>query len=106
MNQMGNLLRLLGLVVVLGLVGCGAVKDTPTEVAAPAPTESIKTSLSALAQTGEKDSGFEMIGQEIENLRASDPAKADELSKGFEELRGLNDPAKVKAKAQEMASKL
>jgi hypothetical protein len=93
-------------VVFAALVGCGSVGDTPTAVTPPASTDSIKAALNDVVQTGQLGSGGMTLEQEIENLRASDAAKADALKSDYEQLKGMTDPARAKAKAQEMLGKL
>lgn len=92
--------------LIAGVVGCGSVSDSPTAVTAPPSTESIKAALTDVAQTGQLGSGGMTLEQEIENLRASDAAKADALKKDYDQLKGMTNPAQAKAKAQEMLGKL
>jgi outer membrane murein-binding lipoprotein Lpp len=88
------------------LAGCGSVSDQPKTVTPPAATESIKAVLNDLAQTGQMSSGVMTLETEIEKLRATDAAKADALKQGYDQLKGLNNPALIQAKAKEMLSKL
>ena len=41
------------------------------------------------------------LDAEIEELKATDPAKAEELSKDLNQLEGMTAPAQIKAKARE-----
>ncbi len=93
--------------VIVSLVGCGgAVSDAPVNVTPPASTDQIKAVLNDVVQSGQLGSGGMTIEQQIETIRATDAAKADVLKKDYEELKTLADPARAKAKAQEMISKL
>lgn len=88
------------------LVGCGPVGDSATTVTPPASTDNIRAVLTDLSKTGEMNSGVMMLESNIETLRQTDAAKADALKKGYDELKALNDPNQIKAKAQEMLGKL
>jgi hypothetical protein len=97
------------LVFALVVVGCsqgtgpGPQKVQPVQVQ---PTDAIRSALESVGKTGQLGSEGLTIQENIEKLRASDPAKAEELAKDYEALQGMSDPAKVKAKAQEMLGKL
>jgi hypothetical protein len=93
-------------VAIAAVAGCSSVTDTPVTVTPPASTDQIKAVLNDVAQSGELGSGGMTLEQQIENIRPTDAAKADALKKGYEELKAATDPAKRKAKAQEMLSKL
>lgn len=103
-----HLLKTLMIFAVLGFIcGCSggdhAVKVEPAKVA---PTQSLKAGLNDIAQSGELGSGVETLDEEVEKLRATDAAKADELAKEMETLKSLNNPAKIKAQAKKMADSL
>jgi len=97
------------LVFALAVIGCsggtgpGPQKVQPVQVQ---PADAIRSALESVAQTGQLGSEGLTIQENIEKLRASDPAKAEELAKDYEALQGMSDPAKVRAKAQEMLGKL
>lgn len=103
MRLTGLCLLLLGSVAFLG---CGTATDTTQKVTPPSATSQIKSTLETYAQSGELDSGMMVVEEEAEKLKESDPAKAETLIKGIEELKSLNDPAKIKAKAKELADSL
>jgi hypothetical protein len=89
------------------IVGCGAVTDDqPKTVTPPSSTEAIKAVLNDLAQTGQMSSGVMTLETEIEKLRPTDAAKADKLKQDYEQLKTLNNPAQIQAKAKEMLTKL
>ena len=91
----------------LCLVGCGGVDDTPIEVTPPAATEELKTILTDLASSGQSlGSGGMVISERIEEIRKTDPAKADKLQASADNLMGASDPAKIKSLAKEMLSNL
>jgi len=88
------------------LVGCGGIVDKPVKVTPPASIDSIKAALNDVIASGEVGSGGAAIEMDIEKVRATDAAKADALKKAYDELSAARDPSQVKAKAQEMMSKL
>lgn len=107
--------RFAGPAMVAGLMmtlpGCGGsgsstqqVIQEPTVV--PTPVDSLRTSLTALAASGEKDSGTELLKGEIEKLRETPGADVDGLLKDFEELNASADKAKTIATAKAMLEKL
>jgi len=102
-----RVVRSLFVVVLLGvLVGCGGGDAAPKAVTPPSSTEQIKMTLNDVAQSGQLGSGGMVLEQEIENLRATDAAKADALKKDYEELKNMSDPGQAKSKAEEMLKKL
>lgn len=93
------------LLVVTLLVGCG--RSTKSErVEVPPTVEQIRASLQPYADSGQLDSGVVSLHDQIEALKADDPAKASTLESDLAELEGMKTPDKVKAKAQEMLGKL
>lgn len=91
----------------LSLAGCGGgAGDTPVNVTPPTSTEQLKAALNDVVQSGELGSGGMTIEEEIEKIRPTDAAKADALKKGYDEMKAATSPAAMKAKAQEMMSKL
>jgi hypothetical protein len=90
------------------VVGCGADPNDEaiTVTNRPPATENIKAVLTDLAATGQMNSGVANLSAEIGALRETDPAKADALQKGYDELTTLQNPAQIQAKAKEMLSKL
>ena len=92
------------LLLTCALAGCGDGGVPVTQPAGPPP---LKGMLEGIAASGEPlgSQGME-IENHIEQLRAEDPAKADELSKDFDELRNMNNPQQIKSKASAMAKKL
>lgn len=86
------------------LAGCGNdVESVPVE--AP-PPPAAKALLTDVANSGELGSGASLIRDSLEQLKTTDPAKAEPLLKELDELEGMSDPAKIKAKAKSMADKL
>ena len=76
---MRNILCLLFLVSVIA--GCGP-NDTPVAVTPPAAEVELKGILEGLAESGESlGSGGMVIGENIEEIRKTDSAKADKLQK-------------------------
>ena len=102
-------MRKFAVVTLLGfcLVGCGGPDDTPVQVTPPSATEELKTILTDLASSGQSlGSGGMIISERIEEIRKTEPAKADALQKSADNLMGASDPAKVKSLAKEMLSNL
>lgn len=97
------LFLLLGSVAVLG---CGTARDTSEKVTPPSPTSQIKSTLESYAQSGQLDSGIMIVEEQAEKLKETDPAKAETVLKGVKELQAIKDPAKIKAKAKELADSL
>ncbi len=94
------------LIGVLAVVGCGGGSvDTP-ETSTDSVTQIIKPILENLAATGDLE-GAEELGSYIEeDLAGVDQAKSDALLKDWRELQSMSGTAAIKAKAQEMLSKL
>lgn len=100
-----NYVRALFAVMFLGLVvGCGTgPADNPVDVNAPSPEENIKEVLNGIIESGQSPgSGGYTIQQEIEAIKADDPAKAAKLQPLYDEIITLNNPSQLKAKAKEM----
>ncbi len=92
------------LLVAVCLVGCGPA-ETTQKVGPPDAQAEIKMALQSVADSGEIDSGLMMVGEQLESLKATDAAKAEELQKDLDELQGLSGDA-AKKKAAEMIGKL
>ena len=89
----------------LTMVGCGG-GPTSEPIAAPAAPPPLKQVFLNIAEAGEVSSAGMEARNQIEELRKTDAAKADEMAKGLAELERLQTPAQVKAKATELANKL
>ncbi|MEN6496665.1 MAG: hypothetical protein ABFD16_20440 [Thermoguttaceae bacterium] len=90
--------------VVLGLsvvLGCGGERVQSVEP----PKNQSKTVLESVAQTGILNSGIMVVKEELEKMKATDAAKAEGLLKDLDQLEKMNDAARIKAKAKEMAAK-
>lgn len=88
------------------LAGCGE-EGVPVEVQEKPPTDEIRAVLQEISETGTVGSAGYTLREELEKLKETDPAKAEQLSQQLTELERLenNEPA-VKAKAEEMAKSL
>lgn len=95
------LMRFLVLVTLLAVLGCASESVT---VDAPPPSEAtmIKDALTSVVETGELGSGMMMVRDGLEKMKSTDPEKAEKVGQAVEELNGLSDPAKRKAKAEEI----
>jgi hypothetical protein len=92
--------------VVLGLglvLGCGSGEHVQS---VEPPKNQSKTILESVAQSGILDSGMMSVREELEKMKATDAAKAEGLLKDLDQLEKMNDAARIKAKAKEMAAKL
>lgn len=90
----------------VALVGCGPSPELTGTVVEKPSIEVIRTTLEQLAETGQMGSDIGLISGELEKMRATDAAKADELSKDLEALMSSSGPNATKAKAKEMLGKL
>ena len=99
-----SLVRISVLLLVVIAIGC---KEGSTPVEAPQSTvaDLIKSDLQMIVDNGAMGSEMMSIQNNLETLKATDAAKADELLKDLKELEGMSG-AKVKAKATEMLGKL
>ncbi len=88
------------------IVGCGGPKVTEVEVQQSTAVDDIKKGLEGIAESGVIDSSVEDVRNSIGRFGQEDKAKGDELMKDVDELSGLTDSAKIKAKAKEMLGKL
>ena len=89
--------------VLLGVAGCGGNNETTTKVIVPPTVELLKSALNELASKGEPvGSGGLLLQQYVDKIATEDAAKAKALSPMVDSLMTLKDPAKIKAKANEM----
>ncbi len=101
---MKSLIQLVCLTLVTLFLGCGPGVDTsaPVEVS---PAETIQQSLLAVVDGQDLGSAEESVRVAIDELKATDAAKGDELAADLDELIGLSGDAAA-TKAQEMIDKL
>ena len=103
---MARLVRLLLLpVLVVIVLGCSP-GSVSVEQPDDSPAEAVKRELETAAESGVLGSEMISIQENLEKMRGTDPAKADELLADLEQLQSMTDPAAVKAKASEMIGKL
>jgi hypothetical protein len=88
------------------LVGCGPRAQVTGSAQETAPAETVKTTLEQLAKTGQVGSEAAIMMQALEEMKATDAAKAEALLKDADQLMSLPGPAAVKAKAKEMLATL
>lgn len=95
--------RILFVLSVVAIFGCDSGSTLPVnDQEAP---DQVKQALQSVADTGEIDSGLMVVQEQLEEMKATDAAKAEELLKDLEELMGLSGDA-AKTKATEMIGKL
>ena len=87
------------------LVGCGGTEEVSQKVDVNL-KEIIKTDLQAIEKSGRLGSGFTNLKANVNGLKKSDPALGDAIEAGLNELMGVTDAAKIKAKAKEILAKL
>jgi|GEM_PF-1093692 len=95
----------LPLVLMAALTGCGGANIPEVSVTPPAASP-VKALLMDVANTGELGSGASLIRDGLEEMKATDPAKASVLLEELTVLEGLEDPAEIQAKAKAIADKL
>lgn len=102
---MSKFVKLLTALLLCVAVGCGT--STPsTEVVPPSTTDAIKVGLQSAAEQGVVDSGLVSVREELEKLKATDAAKADDLLKDLAQLEKMSGADKIKSKAKDMIKKL
>jgi len=103
-----NFLRIMTLLAVAVLVGCGSdIKSVPVQpAAAPPAVQSAKAILTDFANTGEVGSSVESLRQDLEQIKQSDAAKGEALLSDLNALEKETDSGRIKAKAKEMTDKL
>jgi hypothetical protein len=91
----------------LCLIGCGGPADNPIDAKPPAAVDALRDLLTGLEKSGQPvGSGGMVISEHIEEIRKTDPAKADKLQPSADNLMGASSPAKFKSLAKEMLSNL
>lgn len=93
------------LLCAIAVVGCSeevVVPETSTESV----TGLIKPILEKIAETGDREAVGELKSYLGESLADVDQAKSDALMKDYNQLQSMTGSSQIKAKAQEMLSKL
>jgi len=90
-------------ICLLALTGCG---EQPVPVAPPDNTTQIRQSLSDIEKTGQLGSGLDLIAEQIDALKESDPEKAAKLEEAFEKLSNSSNPREAKKQATTMIEML
>jgi hypothetical protein len=98
--------RWLVLLVAVAIVGCQPGAESVTPPAEKTGADAVRETLEGVVQTGEGGSALGAMMDAIEQMKADDPETAAALEADATEIMGMSDPAKVKAKAQEMLDKL
>lgn len=103
----GCFLTLLSFAALL-VVGCGDGRETHFDegTIVPTHTENVRGWLEGVAQSGQLDSGADVMRDEITGMKEEGAANADALLADFDQLVKTQAPAGVKAKATEMLKKL
>lgn len=90
----------------LAAYGCGSGGVVTPKATSDSVTGLIKPILEGIAETGDRAAFGELKSYIQEDMASVDQAKSDALLKDFKELQGLSGASRIKAKAQEMLSKL
>ena len=102
--------KYLMMLVVVCAIGCGGGSDVEVQNVTPppekTPVDAVRTTLETIAESGNGGSEVGAMMGSLEEMKATDPAKAEELLADANELMGMSSPAKIKAKAKEMIEKL
>jgi hypothetical protein len=97
--------RIVGiLVITASLSACGAPGEKAVPLNNPQGIEEAKIFLKRYADGQPMASEVSAFPQILEQVRKADPAKADMLQKGFDEMK--KSPGSLKAKAKELLGKL
>ena len=103
-----NFFRMLMLLSVLALVGCGA-GEKPVNVTPPAQlpaAQNAKITLQEIANTGQTGSAMMLLRENLEAVKKADAAKGGPLVSDLDALEKETDVERIKAKAKAMADKL
>jgi len=84
----------------LTLLGCSNSQSVP--VTPPDQTSQIRLSLTDIEKSGQLGSGADVIAEQIEALKDTDPEKAAKLEEAFAKLRSASSPREAKKQASEM----
>lgn len=92
----------------LNASGCGASdqKFDSTPQVIPTAADNLRQTLQGLAESGQTDSGTELLKGEVEKLRGTTGVDADSLLKDVDFLLSGKPAPQVQAKAKEMLGKL
>lgn len=86
-------------------IGCQGSGSTPVAAPAGSTTDLVKKDLQMIVDNGQMGSEMMSIQNNLEKLKATDAAKADELLADLKGLEGLSGE-QLKTKAQAMIDKL
>lgn len=105
---MRSLLIVLGCLSLIGTLGCGGGGPDNNAVIKKDydPAKAIKESLEGVKTSGRMGSNFSSVMNALADLKAKDAAKGGTIEKLLNELTALKEPAKVKAKADEIIKSL
>jgi hypothetical protein len=98
----------LGCLFLAGISGCGAggPDNNAVIITDYDPAKAIKDGLESVKTSGRIGSNFGSIMISVNDLKKKDAAKGEAAEKLLNELTALKDPAKMKAKAEEIIKSL
>lgn len=109
MNQW-KLIAIVALLLISPLcIGCGggsANYDLPASDKVPTAKENIADWLNGVIETGEIDSGGEMMKDEVAKLKTEGFDKADEIQSDIDALLATKEAKAIKSKANSILAKL
>ncbi len=91
----------------LACTGCGGGADNDVVIKTDYdPAETINESLAGINTSERLVSNFGGVMAAVQDMKKTDPAKAEAIEKALNEMTSLKDPAKTKAKAEEILKQL
>ena len=92
----------------LAATGCGDGRETHFDegTIVTTHTDNVRTWLEGVAQSGQLDSGADIMRDEITGMKEEGFATTDALLADFDQLKQAKGPGAVKAKATEMLGKM
>lgn len=92
----------------VGMTGCSKTEQTVEKesTAVPTPVENVKAALQTVADSGELNSGTELIKEDLEKLKGTAGVDVDALQKDLQQLLQTKGPDQLRAKANQMIAKL
>ena len=106
LSRLANYVASFAVACSITLSGCGGNSNVTEERVTPPEPLTAKQLLLQVSETGGLGSGSFVIREELEKLKATDAAKANELIKDLDQLEKISDPSRVQTMAKKMAAKL